>query len=72
MSRQLAASAMKYYNGDQPGKTPGLLPGEFSWWEAGALFGQVSRDYRRMKHQIDFDLRWSSIGTTQEMIHIMK
>ena len=43
VSRQLADSAMKFYDGDKPGSTPGLLPvaGAFNWWEAGALFGQV-------------------------------
>jgi hypothetical protein len=44
VARGLADSAMKYYDGDKPGGTPGLLPaaGEFNWWEGGALFGQVS------------------------------
>lgn len=33
---------MEFYDGNQPGKTPGLLPGEtWHWWEAGALFGEV-------------------------------
>ncbi len=34
---------MSYYNGNESGQTPGLLPaeGQWSWWEAGALFGQV-------------------------------
>jgi mannan endo-1,6-alpha-mannosidase len=41
VSRQLAESAMKYYHGNEPGGTPGLLPGDFNWWEAGALFGQM-------------------------------
>jgi hypothetical protein len=35
---------MKYYDGNKPGGTPGMITsiGEFNWWEAGALFGQVS------------------------------
>jgi mannan endo-1,6-alpha-mannosidase len=37
---------MAYYNGDKPGAIPGLLPpsavGSYNWWEAGALWGQVS------------------------------
>ncbi|KAF2398931.1 glycosyl hydrolase family 76 protein [Trichodelitschia bisporula] len=42
-AKALADSAMRYYDGDKPGSTPGLLPaaGEFNWWEAGALFGQM-------------------------------
>src|SRR5947207_1116546 len=32
---------MKYYNGNQTGQTPGLLPGPYYWWEAGAMFGQM-------------------------------
>jgi hypothetical protein len=44
---QLAASAMKYYDGNKPGGTPGMIMsiGEFNWWEAGALFGQVSASH---------------------------
>lgn len=43
VSRELAASAMKYYDGHKPGGTPGMISsmGDFNWWEAGALFGQV-------------------------------
>lgn len=43
VSRELAASAMKYYDGNKPGGTPGMITsmGDFNWWEAGALFGQV-------------------------------
>jgi len=39
----LAYSTMKWYNGNESGQTPGLLPasGPWSWWEAGALMGQV-------------------------------
>jgi hypothetical protein len=58
VSRQLAASAMKYYDGNQPGKTPGLLPGDFNWWEAGALFGQVSKDLQTGKDCINPNIRW--------------
>jgi hypothetical protein len=45
VSRELAASAMKYYDGNKPGGTPGMITtiGEFNWWEAGGLFGQVGR-----------------------------
>ena len=36
---------MNYYDGDKPGGTPGRLPafaaGEYNWWQAGALFGQM-------------------------------
>jgi len=39
----LAFSTMSYYHGNESGQTPGTLPasGPWSWWEAGALFGQV-------------------------------
>ncbi len=35
---------MRFYSGDKPGQTPGLVPmaGHFNWWEGGAMFGQVS------------------------------
>lgn len=54
VSRELAASAMKYYDGHKPGGTPGMITsmGDFNWWEAGALFGQVrsfaSEDFRKV------------------------
>lgn len=32
---------MKYYNGNQTGGIPGLLPGPYYWWEAGAMFGAM-------------------------------
>lgn len=36
-----AANMMTYYTGNQPGQTPGMLPGPYYWWEAGAMFGQL-------------------------------
>lgn len=43
VAKTLAASTMAFYDGDKPGGTPGMLTavGEFNWWEAGAMFGQV-------------------------------
>lgn len=32
---------MKYYAGNQTGQIPGLLPGPYYWWEAGAMFGSL-------------------------------
>lgn len=32
---------MKYYSGNLTGGTPGLLPGPYYWWEAGAMFGSM-------------------------------
>ena len=32
---------MTFYSGNLPGNTPGLLPGPYYWWEAGAMFGQL-------------------------------
>jgi hypothetical protein len=36
---------MKYYKGNEPGQTPGLIPGDYNWWEAGAMFGEVGSHY---------------------------
>ena len=36
-----AYGMMQYYTGNQTGMTPGLLPGPYYWWEAGAMFGQL-------------------------------
>lgn len=37
---------MSYYRGDQPGQTPGILPGpppggDYYWWQGGALWGAM-------------------------------
>lgn len=30
---------VSFYNGNETGQIPGLLPGPYYWWEAGAMFG---------------------------------
>ncbi|KAL1878782.1 hypothetical protein VTK73DRAFT_7539 [Phialemonium thermophilum] len=45
-AKQLAADLLAYYHGDQPGQTPGILPGpppagDYYWWEGGALWGTM-------------------------------
>jgi mannan endo-1,6-alpha-mannosidase len=42
----VAANLMNYYVGDQPGQTPGILPGPppggpYYWWQAGAMWGTL-------------------------------
>ncbi|THW49650.1 mannan endo-1,6-alpha-mannosidase [Aureobasidium pullulans] len=37
----VAHGMMRYYNGNQTGGIPGLLPGPYYWWEAGAMFGSL-------------------------------
>lgn len=37
---------MEYYHGDEPGQTPGILPGpppdgDYYWWQGGALWGTM-------------------------------
>jgi mannan endo-1,6-alpha-mannosidase len=32
---------MNYYVGNQYGQTPGILPGPYYWWEAGAMWGAM-------------------------------
>jgi mannan endo-1,6-alpha-mannosidase len=32
---------MKFYSGNVTGGIPGLLPGPYYWWEAGAMFGSL-------------------------------
>ncbi|KAH6645836.1 family 76 glycoside hydrolase [Truncatella angustata] len=41
VSKQMAADLMTFYNGNQPGNTPGLLPQPYYWWEAGAMMGSL-------------------------------
>lgn len=36
-----AFNMMKAYQGNLTGMIPGLLPGPYFWWEAGAMFGQL-------------------------------
>ncbi|GAB1317403.1 Mannan endo-1,6-alpha-mannosidase [Madurella fahalii] len=45
-ARAVAANLMTYYHGDEPGQTPGILPGPppngpYYWWQAGAMFGTL-------------------------------
>ncbi|KAK4227130.1 putative glycoside hydrolase [Podospora fimiseda] len=45
-AKTVAANLMGYYKGDQPGETPGILPGPpphgaYYWWEGGALWGTI-------------------------------
>ncbi|KAI0595481.1 glycoside hydrolase family 76 protein [Biscogniauxia sp. FL1348] len=45
-AKQLAADVMAYYKGNEPGQTPGILPGpppagDYYWWEGGALWGAM-------------------------------
>ncbi|PNP48573.1 hypothetical protein THARTR1_10312 [Trichoderma harzianum] len=41
VSKDMAADLVSFYNGDQPGNTPGLLPDPYFWWEAGAMMGTL-------------------------------
>ncbi|KAH8901804.1 glycoside hydrolase family 76 protein [Coniochaeta sp. PMI_546] len=45
-ARIVAGNLMSYYDGNQPGQTPGILPGPppagpYYWWEGGALWGTM-------------------------------
>jgi len=42
----VAHGMMMYYKGNESGQTPGVLPGPYYWWEAGAMFGSLI-DYWR-------------------------
>ena len=37
----IAYGMMTEYTGNQTGQIPGLLPGPYYWWEAGAMFGSL-------------------------------
>jgi mannan endo-1,6-alpha-mannosidase len=37
----IAKGMMSYYVGNQYGQTPGILPGPYYWWEAGAMWGAM-------------------------------
>ncbi|KAK4151042.1 glycoside hydrolase [Chaetomidium leptoderma] len=43
-AKMVAANLISYYHGDEPGATPGILPGPppggpYYWWQAGAMWG---------------------------------
>ncbi|KAK0642056.1 glycosyl hydrolase family 76-domain-containing protein [Cercophora newfieldiana] len=45
-AKVVAKNLMSYYHGDEPGMTPGILPGPppggpYYWWEGGALWGTM-------------------------------
>lgn len=41
-AKSAAQGMMKWYTGDtMVGGIPGLLPGPYYWWEAGAMFGAI-------------------------------
>ncbi|KAK4112364.1 glycoside hydrolase family 76 protein [Canariomyces notabilis] len=45
-AKLVAANLMSYYHGDEPGQTPGILPGPppggpYYWWQAGAMWGTL-------------------------------
>ncbi|KAB5566054.1 putative dfg5 protein [Coniochaeta sp. 2T2.1] len=45
-ARIVARNLMSYYDGNKPGRTPGILPGPppagpYYWWEGGALWGTM-------------------------------
>ncbi|KAM7212984.1 mannan endo-1,6-alpha-mannosidase [Rhypophila decipiens] len=45
-AKLIAQNLMSYYHGDEPGQTPGILPGpppagDYYWWEGGALWGTM-------------------------------
>ena len=49
---EAATGLVAWYNGNETGQTPGLLPGPYYWWEAGGMFMSL----------IDY---WYSTGDTQ-------
>jgi mannan endo-1,6-alpha-mannosidase len=47
-AKVIAADLMNYYDGNQPGRIPGILPGPpdsgrgpYYWWQGGALWGTM-------------------------------
>jgi len=45
-AKVVAAELLAYYHGDEPGHTPGILPGpppdgDYYWWQGGAMWGTM-------------------------------
>ena len=70
-AKTIATDMMSFYDGEEPGKTPGLLPGGeacnpaipgvYCWWQAGAMFGGLINYW-----QYTGDDTW--VGQTQRAI----
>ncbi|KAI1779272.1 glycoside hydrolase family 76 protein [Hypoxylon cercidicola] len=41
VAKQMAEDLVSFYNGNEPGQTPGLLPQPYYWWEGGAFMGAL-------------------------------
>lgn len=41
----IAHGMMQFYTGNETGQIPGLLPGPYYWWEAGAMMGALMDYY---------------------------
>ncbi|KAH9904666.1 family 76 glycoside hydrolase [Xylariomycetidae sp. FL2044] len=55
----VAEDLMSFYHGDEPGMTPGILPGpppdgDYYWWTGGAVFGTML-DYRNHTGDTQYD-----------------
>ncbi|KAJ9155486.1 Glycoside hydrolase family 76 protein [Pleurostoma richardsiae] len=59
----MAEDMMSFYNGNEPGNTPGLLPSPYYWWEAGAMLGALV-DY----WYYTGDTKWNAI-TQQGLLY---
>ncbi|KAK4133345.1 glycoside hydrolase family 76 protein [Trichocladium antarcticum] len=57
VARSMSEDMMSFYTGNQPGGTPGLLPSQYYWWEAGALMGALV-DY----WYYTGDTRWNGVA----------
>ncbi|KAJ3957057.1 hypothetical protein N0V92_006369 [Colletotrichum tropicale] len=63
IARKMTEDLMSFYDGDKPGKTPGLLPDPYYWWEAGAMMGTMI-DY----WYFTGDDTWNDV-VTQGLLH---
>ncbi|KAI5309257.1 hydrolase 76 protein, partial [Ascosphaera atra] len=61
-ARKAAEGMVSYYNGDQPGQTPGVMPYPYYWWLGGAMFGALV-DY----YYYTGDDTWNNM-TTQALL----
>lgn len=41
IAKQMAQDLVSFYDGNEPGQTPGLLPQPYYWWEGGAFMGAL-------------------------------
>ncbi|KAF4635288.1 hypothetical protein G7Y89_g2804 [Cudoniella acicularis] len=58
----MAYDLVTFYQGNQSGQIPGLLPSPYYWWEAGAMFGSLIEYWHRTGDTTYNDITIQAMG----------